>query len=180
MYLSKIGNDYESLSTPESDIVPDGYQRLNEIETETKIFVHRSEGDDEICHNRYGRSDEKKIKLSLSQEQISGRRHESETKEIKKSLSASFDFSGVKLSGLTKSSSIQFEQIKKIDFQKNKTNNLVSSIYDTPHRISVAAGSSPPHYVPLIPPIYTTAVNLNNRYVSFLFFKLYYKIIKNQ
>lgn len=172
MYLSKIGNDYESLSTPENDIVPDGYQRLNEKETETKIIVHRSEGDDEICYNRYGRSDEKKIKLSLSQEQISGRRHES---EIKKSLSASFDFSGVKLSGLTKSSSIQIEQIKKIDFQKNKTNNLVSSIYDTPHRISVAAGSSPPHYVPLIPPIYTTAVSLNNRYVSFFFFNFIIK-----
>lgn len=164
MYSPIISNEFECLSTLESDTVPDGYQRLNEIETETKVIVHRSE-DDEICHNRYGRSDEKKIKLSLSHEQISGRSHESESKEIKKSLS--FDFSGVKLSGLTRSSSIQIEQIKNIDFEKNKTNNLFSNIYDIPIRISVPAGSSPPHYVPSIPPIYTTAVTLNNRYVSF-------------
>lgn len=169
MYSPNIGNDYESLSTPDSDIIPDGYQRLNEIETETKVTIHRSE-DDEICHNRYGRSDEKKIKLSLSQEQISGRKHESESKEIKKSLSASFDFSGVKMSALPRSSSIQIDKLKNIDLKTNKTNNLFSYIYDSPRRISVPAVNSPPDYIPSIPPIYKAAVNLNNRFVSFLKF----------
>lgn len=168
MYSPKISNDYESLSTPDSDTVPDGYVRLNENETETNVTVHRSE-DNEICHNRYGRSDEKKIKLSLSQEQISGRKHESESNEIKKSLSASFDFSGVKLSALPRSSSIQIEQFKNIDFKNNKTNNLFSYIYDSPRRISVPV-NSPPDYIPSIPPIYKAAVNLNNRFVSFLKF----------
>lgn len=173
--LSRSSNDYDSLSTPDSDIVPDGYQRLSEIETETKVTVHRS-NDDDFGHNKYGRSDEKKIKLSLSQEQISGRKLENTAgslMDIKKSHSAFFDFSGVKTDGLTRSSSMKINEFKNIDLQ---TNNLFSYIYDKPRRISVPAVSSPPDY---IPPICTTAASLNNRYVLF---KFYYKIkiIKNQ
>lgn len=164
MYSPKTSNDYESLSTPESDSAPDGYQRLNEIESETKVIVHRSNDDqfDFRSHNKYGRSDEKKIKLSLSQEQISGRRNDNGSQpDIKKSQSAYFDFSGAKMSdGLTRSSSMKIEEFKNIDLKKN---NLFSHIYDTPRRISVPA-SSPPGYIPSIPQTHTTAVSLNNRY----------------